>query len=158
MIAFWVDSFLENHSEDILYSDNGLTAAKKPGEIRSEDMIRAQNQVLEAFQTAAISTDWFAELITSQQNQESHESPATIQNWTLVLVNKTSRLAWYQREDKLVFYANGYKSTFSSELLDVITTLCGTKQINISNLPHSIRDETNLFVKFLIDTDAAYVR
>ena len=156
MIAYWTDEMLEELSAYELYTDKSMKPARRSGEIRSDDLKMAKEQLLEKLLSLNDSNHWFGDLIT-QSSIDLAESDLYLEpNWTYVHIPHGSNLAWYEDFNQIHLYANGHHSSYSSDIIDVIIGLCDKRKIKRSQLPISSIEQSISCIEFLIDTGAAY--
>ena len=157
MIAYWTDERLERLSADELYTDKSMKPAQRSGEIRSDDLRMAKEQILEKFLSTNDSNHWFGDLITQSSTDLAESDLCLEPDWTCVHIVNSSNLAWYEDFNQIHLYANGHHSSFSSDILDMIIRLCDKRKIKRSQLPLSSIEQSIDCIEFLIDTGAAYI-
>ncbi len=156
MIAYWTDEILEGLSLEELYSDKLLKKAERPGEIRTEDLTMAREQILATLMQADTSHHWFGDLITKSSSEWGESELIDTADWTVANIKEASNLAWREDLGKIHIYANGQHTTCSSSLIDMVMTLCKEGKINKSQLPLANLEESIYCVEFLVEIGAAY--
>ena len=158
MIAYWTDERLEELSADELYTDKSMKSAQRPGEIRSDDLRMAKEQILEKLIQSDDSNHWFGDLITQSSIDLAESDLRLAPDWTCVHIVNNSNLAWYEDFNQVHLYANGHHSTYSSDIRDMIVVLCDKREIKRSQLPTVSLEQSIDCIEFLIEMGAAYTK
>jgi 50S ribosomal protein L16 3-hydroxylase len=140
MLSRRVDEVLEQIDPEDFYTDVGLRAAHRAGEIRDEDLQRA-TRLLHAAIERSTSQRWFGELLTEPgySNEITEQDVAQGQkllNGTLSLVTllSGSKLAWRDCGSHIEVYANGDAIDCPASVLRMLVSLCGERKLQGSAL------------------------
>ncbi len=129
MVSRWADDLLEQIDPEAFFSDQGLSPATRPGEIRQEDQQRAHSQ-LRAAVDSATDCHWFGELVTEQGacNPEEYDLAAALEASATESVRVTlypgARLAWQEDNNGILVFANGEPQLLPASILPPLITLC----------------------------------
>lgn len=140
MLSRQVDELLEQIDPEDFYTDVGLRAAQRAGEIRDEDLQRA-TQVLQAAIKRSTSQRWFGELLTDPGYtheviiEELAEGLELLKsNMSLVTLLPESKLAWRDCGGHIEVYANGDATDYPAIVLPMLASLCGEHKLHGSAL------------------------
>ena len=163
MLSRWVDNALELLPADRFYRDAGSMPVTRAGEIRQEDLQRAQQQLRNAIDSLEV-TDWFGELVTEPRY---HTEPINDLETELSLLAETgkrlslspeSKVAWQERCGQLVTFANGESALFTHAVLPTLLILCEKWQLEGEALTSSLANtERRSLLSFLLQSGAVHV-
>jgi len=157
MIAYLTDELLERLPPDVLYNDKLMKPAQRPGEIRSDDLARAREQILSKLIESETTNHWFGDLITESSIDLGESDSSMTPNWACANIRKASNLAWREDLDKVHLYVNGIHATYSSNLIDMVIILCKNREIKKSQLPATNFEESIDCIEFLVEIGAAFI-
>lgn len=136
MLSRQVDELLEQIDPEDFYTDAGLSAAQRAGEIRDEDLQRA-TRMLQAAIERSTSQRWFGELLTEPGytsevvEEELAEGLGLLKsNPSLVTLLPESKLAWRDCGAHIEVYANGVAMDHASTVLPMLISLCGEQKLH----------------------------
>jgi len=163
MLSRWADNALELLPADRFYRDAGTNAVTRAGEIREEDLQRAQQQLRDAIDSLDVA-DWFGELVTEPRYSAE---PVTDQETELSLLTQTakclslspeSKVAWQERSERLVTFANGESAHFTHAVLPTLLILCEKWQLEGEALTSALaHTECLSLLSFLLQSGAVHV-
>ena len=140
MLSRRVDEVLEQIDPEDFYTDVGLCAAHRAGEIRDEDLQRAM-RLLQAAIERSTSQRWFGELLTEPGysneiiEQELADGLELLKGkLSLVTLVPGSKLAWRDCGGHIEVYANGDAMDFPASVLPMLVALCGEHTLHGSAL------------------------
>lgn len=135
LVARFCDAVIDCIGDEQFYTDPGLTAAKRPGEIRYEDLQRVMDQVNTALQMK-VGTRWLGELVTEPRYEPFPQDDELVEalhelrdGHCTVMLDTASRLAWQELATCVVVYANGESRDFSLALLPMLLNLCSEQYL-----------------------------
>jgi 50S ribosomal protein L16 3-hydroxylase len=131
LVSRYCDALLEALPAGQFYSDAGLQAARRPGEIRQQDLRRVATQLQAALHTD-VGPRWLGELVTEPrydpfpEDDELAEALAELRDGRCEVALATdSRLAWIDGNERILVFANGesreFPATVRSMLLDLLS-------------------------------------
>ena len=125
-----VDTSLEKLDTDAFYRDPAMPSNTRAGEIRAEDIQAAKKQLLAAL-VAQTDDSWFGELVTEPkydieiEQSTTNTLPGSISDVASALVLlPEAKLAWQEKNDKIVVYANGEALHHDRAVLPAVLALC----------------------------------
>ena len=131
MLSRHVDEVLEQIDPEAFYTDVGLRAAQRAGEIRDEDLQRAR-QMLHAAIERSTSQRWFGELLTEPTytselvEEELAQGLERLEStMSAITLMPGSKLAWRDCVGHIEVYANGDTRDYPFEVLPTLVALCG---------------------------------
>ncbi|NND68818.1 MAG: cupin domain-containing protein, partial [Halioglobus sp.] len=141
MVSRRVDQLLEQLSPERLLSDAGRSSGR-PGEITTEDMHRARQQVLEAV-TGAAGDEWFGELVTecdAATNTDDRPLAQALAPDSALLLDPQSRLAWQENTTGVTVYAAGEALHAALSVLPLLVVLCERWRLEPQQLTELLED------------------
>lgn len=150
MLSRQVDEVLEQIDPEDFYTDVGLRAAHRAGEIRDEDLQRA-TRLLQAAIERSTRHRWFGELLTEPNytneigEDELAEGLQRLRNKpSLVTLLPGSKLAWRDCGGHVEVYANGDTMDYPASVLPMLISLCGEHKLYGPALTQSFSCDTCL--------------
>lgn len=142
---------------DSHYRDPNLAnETVKPGEISNAAMLTAQNWLKQQLTPESIAIA-FGKLQTQPKQDPVLEPLATevidsLLKGTVIHADPAGRLAWWQADTQVHFFANGEHQVFDKTMLPLITLLCSLQAIDLDSLSAYIGiNETKQILSFLDD-------
>ena len=130
MLSRWVDELLEGFDSEKFYTDSKQSQVTRAGEIRSEDMSRAQQQLAAVLEKKS-SQRWFGELVTEpryalelSEDEIEAECAALDQPSAIVSLLPSAKLAWQDNGDAIDVYANGQCLLLPPDVRPTVIELC----------------------------------
>jgi 50S ribosomal protein L16 3-hydroxylase len=146
LVSRSADSWLEQNSGDRFYRDPPLSTDIRPGEILPRDLASAKQQMLSAL-SQLDDTIWFGELLTEPRypvDLPADEQPLELSSLedadTVVELLPDCRLAWQQREDAIIVFANGQSLVHGTAVLDMLQALCGGNSLSGLSLANTLKN------------------
>ncbi|PLW82618.1 cupin [Kineobactrum sediminis] len=155
LLSRWVDSRLEQLDASVLLTDPDRNPVGEPGEIRRQDIQRAQAQ-LSALLTPEEDESWFGELVTES---ETAYAEITTVNAALaqlrgaharVVLVPGARVAWQALENSIRVFANGSSQLFPPGLRTTVCLLCKQGWLDNDTLQGTTVD-TGQLLRFLLE-------
>ncbi|MBT4520780.1 MAG: cupin domain-containing protein [Halieaceae bacterium] len=135
MLSRRLDQLLERMDPELFFSDPGLTAANRPGEIRTEDIERVEHQLAAILDTRS-DHHWLGSLVTEPRYDTHLDDQALATAKALLLgrpssvaLNSAAKLAWQQQDNGIAIFANGEPLTYSQQVLPLVISLCDSLPI-----------------------------
>lgn len=163
MLSRWADTALTLLPADRFYRDGGITTETRPGEIREDAISRAQQQLLDAIDTLDIAS-WFGELVTEPRYsiEPSPDAEAELESLAepgkCLNLSPEAKVAWQQRAEHIIAYANGESAQFSLKALPALLVLCETWRLQGDELAAACEHGRGRdLLSFLLQSGAVYV-
>jgi 50S ribosomal protein L16 3-hydroxylase len=130
MLSRWLDQVLEGLDPEGFYTDPPLTAAKRAGELSSQAINSAINQLQSALANRTEDPRWLGELVTEPRYEPM--LPAGDRQWTdqdPAQLCPAARLAWSQQDGQLWVFANGSSLAVEPACQSLVEALCAGDQV-----------------------------
>lgn len=167
LLSRFVDSVLAEMDPELFYTDAGLSAAARPGEIRAQDLDRVQEQIMAALDAgSAGDRRWLGELVTEPRYEISPDDDSLAESRALlrqpgesVTLAPAARLAWQPAGREVIVYANGESRLFPSALDQALEALCGERVLSPAQLAATLeRPEGVALLDYLLEAGCIYVQ
>jgi 50S ribosomal protein L16 3-hydroxylase len=125
-----VDAALENLDSDGFYEDPEMPQTLRAGEI-SPEAIQAAREQLMATLVAQTDDTWFGELVTEPKYDidipEACSNALSLATWgavNAIVLLPEAKLAWQEKNDNIIVYANGEALRHHRVVLPMLLALC----------------------------------
>jgi 50S ribosomal protein L16 3-hydroxylase len=139
-----VDAALENLDSGAFYKDPEMPRTARAGEISPEAIHAAREQLMASL---VVQTDdsWFGELVTEPKYDidipEACSNALSLATWgavTTIVLLPEAKLAWQEKNNKIIVYANGEALRHDRVVLPMLLALCENWKLEDALLKQAI--------------------